>query len=99
MKNMLLYRSIGKYSVTSNQSRDSPCGVLWVKSDSMSFESGSMSSSSSVISRRVRGDRGIVGSDMDAVDAFTKACILVSGAILSVSKVEQWMFTLVRIDK
>ena len=36
---------------------------------------------------------------MDAVDAFTKACILVSGAIFSVFEVEECMFTLVTIDK
>ena len=65
----------------------------------MSFASGSTSSSSSVISRRVRGDLGIVGSDIDAVDAFTKACILVSGAIFSVVEVEECVFTLVTIDK
>jgi hypothetical protein len=36
---------------------------------------------------------------MDAAEAFTKACILVSGAIFSIFEVEECVFTLVMIDK
>jgi hypothetical protein len=52
-----------------------------VKSDTMSFASGSTKSSSNVESFNVLGDVGIVGRDMDAADTFTNGSRLVSGAI------------------
>ena len=57
---------------------------LCVKSDKMSFASGSISSSSKAVSLMVRGDVGIVGRAIEAADTLTNGSRLVSGAILVV---------------
>ena len=79
---MLLYKSMGKYSVTNDQRSPGSGGVLCVKSDRISLASGSAISSSNVVSLTVMGDVGITGRDMDAAEALTKGWRLVSGAIV-----------------
>ena len=71
---MLLYKSMGKYSVTRKlvSSYYQQMGILWVKSDKMSFASGSTNSSSNVVSLSVRGDVGMVPRAIEALGAPTK---------------------------
>ena len=57
-----------------------------MKSERMSFASGSTESSSRFVSLRVSGEVGIVGRDMAAAETLTNGSRLVSGAIL----VELW---------
>jgi len=98
MKNILLYRSMGKYSVTARKhDGEMAVALLCVKSDRMSLASGSTCSSSRSISFVIRGDVGIVARAIEEADALTKGCKLVSGAIRRVDVTVITLFTLATI--